>query len=295
MQICPECYPCFLNQAIEGSRRAGASPDLQKRILDRILRTLADFPSTATPPELGAVVDRTIKEMTGTEDPFSELKVESYNFTIKMLPYLKKRIKASPEPLKEALDIAILGNLIDYGVTQNSNAVEKVDSLISDIDSIIDKQREGLYCLDMFKTAVEAADTILYIGDNVGEITFDKLFIETLLKKYPDKDITFAVRGKAVLNDAVIADAEDVGLHKITNLVSSGSEIPGTVLRNTTKKFQEIFSSSDLIISKGQGNYETLSDEEGPLFFLLMAKCPAVAGNFNADVGSILLLKNSTE
>ena len=136
------------------------------------------------------------------------------------------------------------------------------------------------------RTAINNAKQILYLGDNAGEIVFDKLFIEHL----PKEKIIFAVRGKPVINDATMKDAEDIGLTDILKVIDNGSGYPGTVLQSCSEEFQEVFNGADLIISKGQGNYETLSENRQNIFFLLKIKCDIVARDLNGNVGDFVVL-----
>jgi uncharacterized protein with ATP-grasp and redox domains len=138
-----------------------------------------------------------------------------------------------------------------------------------------------------FKNSLDESDEILYIGDNAGECVFDRVLIEEL-----NRPVTYVVRGVPVINDALKDDAEQAGLDKITDIISSGTDAPGTVLETCSKEFMRIFNKAGFIISKGQGNFEALSGVKAPLFFLLKAKCPVIAKDLKIHEGDILLKRS---
>jgi hypothetical protein len=197
-----------------------------------------------------------------------------------MYPELKQRIETSTDPLETANRLAIAGNVIDFGVnsTIESSQVERTiaESLTDPFD------RESL---EMFKHAVSQAEEILYLGDNAGEIVFDRLLIEQL----PREKITFVVKGGPILNDAVIEDAQIVGLMDMVDVIDNGSDAPGTILESCSETFRRRFDRSDLIIAKGQGNYETLSDVDKNIFFLVRPKCSVLAQHLGREIGSLVL------
>jgi uncharacterized protein with ATP-grasp and redox domains len=141
-----------------------------------------------------------------------------------------------------------------------------------------------------FAQAVEEAEDILYLTDNAGEVVFDRLLLEQL----PRKKVTVAVRGKPVINDATMEDAEYVGLAEVARIIDNGSDAPGTILSDCSDTFRRRFERADLIISKGQGNYETLADCPRPIYFLLQVKCPIIARDLNCQVGTAILRRTSS-
>ena len=134
----------------------------------------------------------------------------------------------------------------------------------------------------------EAKD-ILYLGDNAGEIVFDRLFIEQM----PHEKVTYVVRGEPIINDVTIEDAREVDMFDLVDVIDNGSDAPGTILETCSHEFQQRFASSDLVIAKGQGNYETLSDVNKRIFFLLQVKCPVIAKDIGFEVGSFIVKANT--
>jgi len=277
-----DCIPCFFRQALEAARISTRDEKLQKEVLDRVSLKVPEFPLTATPVEMGEIIHKIIKEVTGNHDPYKELKKLYNEKALKYYPKLKKLVKDSSDPLLMSIKIAIAGNIIDFGPTSNF-----------DLDKSIEEAVKGDFAIsdyDVFKDLLNRVNEILYIGDNAGEICFDKILVEELIAF--GKKVTFVVREEPIINDATMEDAIFCGMDKIARVISSGSKAPGTIVSHCNKEFQQIFFNSRFIISKGQGNFETLSDFELPIFFLLKVKCPVIGRELGAKTGDIILRLN---
>ena len=166
--------------------------------------------------------------------------------------------------------------MIDYGINYNGD-IEK------DIDRIL-KQDLAVSDYDSFKAYLSATEKVLYIGDNAGESVLDRILIEEL-----NKPVTYIVRSAPIINDVTHTDAVQAGLNQVSTLMASGTDAPGTVMEICTPEFQETFYRSKMVISKGQGNFEALSETSAPVFFLLIAKCPIVARDIGVNVGDMVL------
>jgi len=284
-----ECIPCFLKQAIEASRISGANERTTKRIVDKICREIIKFPFSSSPPEMGIIVYGLIAKITKVKDPYKGLKRKSNLEALKLLDNLKRKICDSRDPLFKALEFAIAGNIIDYGVKNTLNVDKELKKILSEENRVIKNEKKGLFRYDEFKKKLKGAREILFLADNAGEVVFDRLLLEEIKRRYRNKKIFYAVKEKPIINDALIEDAYMCGIDKSAAIISSGSIAPGTILSRCSKEFLKIYKSSDLIVSKGQGNFETLSDEKGPIFFLFMAKCPVVAKHLNCNLGDIIL------
>ncbi|RKY30204.1 MAG: hypothetical protein DRP67_04980 [Candidatus Omnitrophota bacterium] len=284
-----DCIPCFFRQAIECSRIVGLDEEKQKLVIDEVSRIIPNISLSASPPEMGRVIHQLIKRAIGKEDPFKEIKEKSNRIAKEVYPLVKKKVTCSKDPLLKAVEISIAGNIIDYAVN-TSIEVEK------EIEKILKKEEEsfkkGFFHFDEFKKALKNAKDILLLGDNAGEIFFDKVLIETIKTLYGNKEIIYAVRGKPVINDVTVEDALFCGIDKIAKVIPSGSDAPGTILNICSEEFKEIFKSADMVISKGQGNFESLSEEKREIFFLLMVKCDVVAKDLGTEKGDIILLYN---
>lgn len=271
-----ECIPCFFKQALFASRIAGADEITQKRVLDRLSQIIPGFDLERKPPEMGRDIYALVREITGNPDPFKELKDRFNQIALRLYPDLKKRVKDSADPLLTAIRFSIAGNVIDFG-TPNSFDIENEISKILEKDFFI-------FDYEKFKNALDNTSQVLYLADNAGEVVFDKILIEEL-----HKDIIYVVREEPIINDALIEDALFCGIDKIARVISSGSDAPGTVLELCSKDFLDIYNNADLIISKGQGNFEALSEEMRPIFFLFKAKCSCIAEDISCKMGDIIL------
>jgi uncharacterized protein with ATP-grasp and redox domains len=287
-----ECISCFFKQALEAGRMAGADYRTQKKILDEVAKTIPGIELSSTPPEMGKIIHDVVKKLTGQEDPYKKLKERANEQTLRIYPQLRKKIESADDKLLMAVELAIAGNIIDYG-TKNSLDVEKeLAKILKKEQRIIEDEKESIFDFQSFKNAVNSAENILYIGDNVGETVFDCILAEEIKRMDPKKEIVYAVREKPIINDALKEDAVKANIDNFAEIISSGSEVPGTILALCSKNFLKIFKKADMVISKGQGNYETLSDEKRPIFFLFMAKCPVIARHVHCGVGEIVLVCN---
>ncbi len=235
-------------------------------------------PALSLTPEIQRDLNQRFLEMIGIKDPFAEEKRSSNSAALSLYEEWKPRIISDEDPFDMALRLAIAGNIMDYGASGTF-----------DIHSTINKVLATHFAIDhsfRLKRKIEKAGTILYLGDNAGEIVFDKLFIETI----GHGNVTYVVRDAPILNDVTINDAKEVGIDNVAEVISSGYDAPSTVLHKSGPQFLERFRSADLIISKGQGNLEGLLYENDPrIFFLLMAKCDVIAETLKVNKGSFLV------
>ena len=273
-----ECYPCFLRQALESARMATVDEAIQRRVLQRVADLIADFPPDATPIEMGEDIHRIIREITDSSDPYHEVKRESNNHALSLYPQLRAMVETSTDPLLTAVKLAAIGNVIDFGANPGFDLDRALEEGLTEDLSDSD--------FPLFKDRLRRVDEVLYIGDNSGEIVFDKILVEQLVRH--EKEVTFVVRGGPILNDATMEDARTVGMDGVAKVISSGVLSPGTILRNAQPEFLDRFHRAELILAKGQGNYEGLSEEAGPLFFLLKVKCPVIARHLGAGMGDLV-------
>lgn len=264
MQTSPECLPCFLRQAQHVTGLNGCGPAREAEILQTAAQLIRTFDLTLSPPENAVALYRLISRLTGNNDPFAALKKAANRAALAMLPRLREIIAISADPLLTSARLAIAGNIIDYGAQQEF-----------DVEATITASQKRPPAVDhfaWFRERLTGAEHILYLADNCGELVFDRLFIEQI-----GKPVTLAVKASPIINDALFTDAKECGLTGRCRVVNNGTGCPGTPLDHCSPEFQKLFREADLIISKGQGNFETLSDNPAPLFFLLLVKCPVVA------------------
>ncbi len=277
-----DCVPCIIKQAVEAPRRFTDDPKILEQILRETMSAIVDFDFNRTPPEMGGVLNRIMNRVLGDPDPYLQEKRRLNAFALKLLPELEEMVKSAADPFEAAVRLAIAANIIDFGAPAG-----KTDDSIATVFSKAFKTNlkgQGRIAVDKLRTAAQRAENILYIADNAGEIVIDRLLIERL----PQNKVTVAVRKGPAINDALVEDATEAGLNELASVITSGVALPGTPLDECSSEFRARFRSSDLIISKGQGNFETLSNETGNLFFLLVAKCRTVARQLSCEVGDFI-------
>lgn len=240
--------------------------------------SLSRIPPEAIPPEIGRDAYNLISKKTGIPDLFANIKKETTQKALSLYPKLKERVASSKDRLATAARMAIAGNVIDFGVNADFDLDRDLEALLS--------QELAVDHFPAFHMAVKKARNILFIADNAGETVFDRLLIEEM-----NLPVVYAVREKPIINDATYQDALEAGIDQVAEIVSSGTDAPGTILGLCSEDFLQIFRAADLIISKGQGNYEGLSDETRPVFFLLKAKCSVIARDTGVKQGSLILMK----
>lgn len=284
--------PCFFRQALETARISGAGSIVQRRVLHEVAKEMPSFSLTVTPPEIARAVYGIVKKATGVADPYRRMKKQSNLLALRVYPALKRSVSSCEEPLRRAVALAIAGNIIDYGVRNSLDIREELRKIAYSEKPLIGEVNTPFIHYRDFLAAVNNARKILYIGDNAGETVFDRILIEELGGVDGHRKITFAVRESPIINDALINDAYESGIHRSAAVVSSGSDAPGTILSLCSKEFQRMYRTADMIISKGQGNFETLSDEKKPIFFMLTAKCAVVSQYIGCGIGEVLLLSS---
>jgi len=284
-----ECIPCFFKQALEAARLSGADEKTQKKVLDKIALSVRNFPLSSSPPEMARIIHGVVKKMTKKNDPYAEIKEKSNRLALNARSELKKKVARSGDKLLTAIELAIAGNIIDYGVKNSINVKKELEKILRDEDEIIRRERKSIFNYGAFKRALKKAKTILYLADNAGEVVFDSILIEEIKKGDGDKNIVYAVKEKPIINDALAEDARAAGIDKYARIVSSGADAPGTVISLCSKQFLKTFKEADMVISKGQGNFEALSNAKRSIFFFFMAKCPVIAKDVNCKVGDIIL------
>ena len=280
-----DCIPCFVRQSLDAVRLVSDDKTLHELVLREVLKMLSRMDLKQSPPAMAQQIHRLIRRVAGYDDPYRRIKERSNHFSLELYQTLKGWIEESDKPLETAVRLAIAGNVIDYGVyTPVVNCPPLLETIERSLEAPLDAKT-----LDIFSTAVETASTILYLGDNAGEIVFDQLLIEQM----PHLKITYVVKGHSVLNDVTFVDALTTGLTNLVEVVDNGSDAPGTVLDTCSDSFRERFEQADLVIAKGQANFESLSDEPKDIFFLFQVKCPVIARKLGNEIGSLVLRRSN--
>ena len=269
-----DCFPCFLKQAC----RAGVILNMEDALIWDLMRSaghiLADMDVQNPPPQNAVQIYDMIGERSGNGDPFREIKRQSTLHCLSLYQELQANVKHSADPLETAVRYAACGNVIDYGVGSSYDILEELGTIL--------EQAFHVWEFELFRSRLEEASSILYLGDNCGETVFDRILIETI-----DKPVTFVVRDGPVINDVTLKDARLAGLDRVSTVISSGCRAPGIIPEWTSEEFSRLYDSAPLVISKGQGNFETLSDEEREIFFLFKIKCQVVADYIRCPLNSM--------
>lgn len=256
---------------------------LHEQMVRDVLRMTSELDLSASPPVTGQKIHRRLRELTGWRDPYAAVKTRFNRMALEMLPELREQVARAEDPFTAALRLAIAGNVIDLGV----NGAITEDDVRAAIASTLDEPFEG--DIDAFREPVRRAGNILYLADNAGEIVLDRLLVEQLAPA----PVTVAVRGAPVINDATRADALLAGMDEVSDLIDNGSDAPATLLGDCSEAFRRRFAEADVVIAKGQGNYESLSNEHGNIFFLFKAKCPVIAEHAGVPVGTHMLMRRN--
>ena len=285
MRIYLDCFPCFVRQALDAARFATDDEEIHTTVVQSVLRLAAQTDTHNPPPVIGQQIHRLIRQITGKEDPYREQKRRSNELALRLYSEMKQDVEEAPNTLEAAVRLAIAGNILDFGVNSSLEYTHAEKVIGAALDAEFDCKE-----LSDFVDCVEQANDILYLGDNAGEIVFDRVLIE----KLPRAKITFVVKGSPVLNDATMEDAEVAGLTDLVDVITNGSDGPGTILETCSPQFRERFDRADLIVAKGQGNYESLSDVDKHVFFILKAKCPVIARDLDCEIGEMILRQNKS-
>lgn len=262
-----DCIPCFFRQALVAVRRV--CPDdvkIQTQALSRLAEMVPLFDLHQSPPALAGKLYAMLRDLTGQDDPFVEEKKQANARVLELLPELAPIVRQSTDPLKTALEISIVGNYMDCGVGVEFDWESELQQLGGAFDQST---------MAVFRERLKPESQVLIVGDNAGEIGLDRLLVKELL--VAGARVTYAVRGQSILNDATLEDAEAVGMTDLCRVVSSGVDTPGAVLERCLPEFHSMLHSADVVIAKGQGNYEALAGSGLDVFFAFKVKCPVVA------------------
>lgn len=280
-----ECIPCNIEQCINTLNISGVSEKLKRKTVAVLLDRLKDMDYSLPPAYNSDVAYRVCREVTGIEDPYLKLKQECNQRALDIYPQLREIVDQYQDPLYMAVRVAVEGNIIDLGI--NVNKGQKVD-----FGQILEDIRNVPLAADhypAFKAELARANHILYLGDNAGEIVFDRVLIRELVKC--QKHIVYSVKSGPIINDATMEDARQAGIHHLVKVIETGSDRPGINFDYVSKEFLHEFKKADLIISKGQANFECLDEVDKNIFFILKAKCGLVAKRLGVNYLDVVLIK----
>ncbi|MCL5098928.1 MAG: ARMT1-like domain-containing protein [Candidatus Omnitrophica bacterium] len=250
MRSALDCTPCFVSQALKFARLATTDPKVHERVLREVLRRASEADLGRTPARFGQEIYRFVRGLTGQEDAYLAIKAESNRLALALLPAWRERLRTAENPRLFAVKLAIAANVIDFGI--------KGDLTVEQIPAALEDSVAGPLTgdVDEFFTAAERAAEILFLADNAGELVLDRLLLELL----PREKITVAVKGGPAINDALMADAVAAGLDDWVTVINTGDDSAGIVLGTCDSDFRQRFARADMIVAKGQANFESLDD-----------------------------------
>jgi uncharacterized protein with ATP-grasp and redox domains len=276
-----DCIPCFQRQALQALRFVSDDEEMQEETMRRIMARLLELEWDSTPPELAREVHRLVRERFGGGDPYAGVKMSSNQEALRLYTSTRNIVQESEDPLIAAGRIAIAGNIIDFGATPDYDLGATISEVMGK-DFALDDTEE-------FRERLGEGTRLLYFLDNAGEIVFDKLFVETMQERCGLGSVDFVVKGGPILNDVTMDDALFIGLDKVSDSsflrITNGD--PGTGPARKSEEVESWIRGHDLTVSKGQGNYEEMSQYKD-IFFLLLAKCPLIARDLSVGVGDVV-------
>ena len=276
MKTSLDCLPCFVRQTLDAARLVSDDPFLHEKIVRELLEWIGWMDMRQPPPALAQRIHRRLREVVGSDAPYAVIKERQNRMALGLLPLLRREIERATDPFLVAVKLAVAANVIDLGAKTGLTDEEVLATMRVAADMPLTGK------IPAFREAVSRTKHILYLTDNAGEIVIDRLLIEQL---GPDR-VTVAVRGAPVINDALMADARAAGLTDIAEVIDNGSDAPGTLLCDCSESFRRRFREAEMVIAKGQGNFESFNGEDYDIWFLFKVKCPVIASRAGLPVGA---------
>lgn len=278
MQATHECLVCMLKQALNTARVATRDPAKQREVMNRVARLIPRISLRQTPAAMSQPLYGIVSDVTGIRDPFRAQKKETNRLALSLLPDLRRMVARAKDPLDAAVHVAVAGNIIDLGIGH-------VFDIEKDIARMM-KQPFAVSALPAFRRELKHGRKVVYLGDNAGEIMFDRILVEQMLAR--GMDVTFTVKSAPIINDATLDDACEAGLMDLVRVITTGSGDIGVNWSRASREFKRACAAADLIVAKGHGNFETCVGRSGNYYFLLKAKCDVVAAELGVKLGDMV-------
>ncbi|MBR6513726.1 MAG: DUF89 family protein [Clostridia bacterium] len=277
MRIQAECLHCLLRQVTDAVVMTGADDKTKHDIMKKELEILSDYESYASPPHIAGPMHNCVRAMSGCRDPYYNIKEEDMATAKANFPLVEEYIATKDDPLYWGIKAACAGNTLDSAANPGGSFKE---SMAAELDTPY-----GICDIELLREKLKTAKRVLILADNSGETYFDVLMLRAL----GDVEIIYAVRDCPSINDATVEIAERSGIAEYARIISSGSTAPGTILSEASNEFKAAFETADVVISKGQGNYEALDDANREIFYLFKVKCPVISSHFKVEMGKYVL------
>ncbi|MEA1995886.1 MAG: ARMT1-like domain-containing protein [Campylobacterota bacterium] len=285
MKTKSECILCFINQALRASNIIGASEEKKMQAAISVIKYLSNVDLAVPPPVISEGVYSRIKKVLNNDDPYKKVKQHFTEIAFSYLPQLKKTVKKSKSPIDTAVRLSLAGNVVDFGSQMEQFDVE--DAINTSLSTKITLDDSKIFIEELKK-----AKNLFFVADNAGEIVFDKLLLQTIKEVYPEINIKTVARESPIINDITIDEMKAINMQEIGELLSSGAAIPGLDISRCSEKCKKAFYDADIIISKGQGNFEILSElNDNRIYFLFIVKCSVIARYMNLPLLSRVFSK----
>jgi len=278
-----DCIHCYLKQAVSCMEMANVPDERKKEVLYELMDFIKSLDPEASPAYNSSLVLLKTYEIIQNNDPYYFAKKQSNALALELYENVKKKVFESQDPLYNSLKVSVAGNVIDLGIKRDF-----------DVESELAHAFEFGFSIDdyvLLKQKVQNGKNIVVVGDNAGEIVFDKILVEVLNQM--GKDVYYIVKTKPILNDATLEDAKEVGMDKIATIVDTGVGLLGVPKEFVSSKFKQLILNADIVISKGQANFESLDEFEeiqDNVFYLLKIKCEFLAKKLNFKHGDLVLI-----
>lgn len=284
MKIRDKCLPCLVNQVIKVAHMTHATN--KEELYHKVFEYLSQLDFELTNPEIIGQTFQMVKEHIGVNDPYYDIRHFYNQMFLEHRKSFQEKIEQSEDVLTTAVKYAVIGNIIDFNPVHNHD-IKDIMKWFDDIDQL----DLTINHIEYLKDDLKEANTLLYLGDNCGEICLDYLLIEKIKAMNPQLDIYFGVRGQPVVNDSIAEDAYEIGMNQYAKIISNGDSSLGTVLKRTSPKFYDVYRQADIVIAKGQANYESLSEEiDKNIYFMLMVKCDVISQDIGVPEKSMICL-----
>jgi len=281
MLIDEACVSCIINQSHKVANAIRADAMLHGRLVGAVEELSKDFSYSHTPVQIASYVYEKMAQIAEKSDLYDEVKALSTQKALSFAPELREKLRNAENPLLVATKIAVAGNVIDLAAAVEFDLKEELERIFLTNFAHDD--------FELFVKELQNAKHVVILGDNVGEHIFDYIFIQELKKLYPEIHYDYFVRGVPIINDVTMKEAREAGFDKLCGVVDSGVNTPGFDYARANQNAKDIFDAADLVISKGMGNYESLTpSHRGKICFLLKVKCSVVAKSLQKEIGDII-------
>lgn len=285
--LSPRCMRCMLDKYLD-SCPANTPWRTRSDYMRQVLRTVAEGSESLTAPEIGHELRLILRDMFGIERDFTQIKQHFNELVLGLEPQLTERMASSDDPLDLAIRCSLAGNFIDFGPTGDVDETKLLQLVEDSAHMELDAD-----AMDDLKARIARARSIAFLTDNCGEVVLDKLLMREIARVNPEAQITAIVRGAETSNDATMVDARQIGLEAVSRVIHNWSDVAGTCPARINEQTKAALRQSDLVISKGLANYETLSGRGKNTYFLFLCKCALYVEIFDVPLYTGMVLRGA--